>query len=131
MIVVGEEVCRWVAQRTGGEYYGGGQGIGWVHEGILIAGAFFENYNGQTVMGHIALDTHITPRKWMRFCFRYVFDQLKVKKVVGIVDSTNEKAIRYDKHLGYVHEATIKDGGRHGDSLIFTMTREQCRYLKD
>ena len=131
MLVINEQVCYWVAARTGGEYYGGGVGIGWVQDGRLIAGAMFDNYNGSTVQGHVALDTQITPRKWLHFCFRYVFDQLKVKKLVGLVDSTNEKAVRYDKHLGYVLEAVIKNGGRHGDSLIFTMTRDQCRYLKD
>lgn len=131
MIVTGEHICAWVAQRTGGEYYGGGQGIGWELDGVLKAGAFFENYCGKSVMGHVAMDTTTAPREWMNVCFHYVFDQLKVKKLIGIVDSTNEKAIRFDKHLGYIHESTIKDAGKHGDTLIFTMTREQCRYLKD
>lgn len=132
MIVIGDHVCHWVAERTGGEYYGGGQGIGWELDGRLLAGAFFENHcPGRSITSHVALDTTTAPRAWLAFCFRYVFDQLKVKKMIGIVDSTNEKAIRFDRRLGYVHEATIKDAGRHGDSLIFTMTREQCRFLKD
>jgi len=46
-----------------------------------------------------------------------------------LVDSTNEKALRFDKKLGFVEEARISNAARAGDLVILTMTKEQCRWL--
>ena len=70
-------------------------------------------------------------REWFNVLFGYAFNQLKVKKIMGVVDSTNIKALQFDAHIGFVEEATIKDAGKHGDLIILTMTRQQCRFLKD
>ena len=134
MIVFGEDVCQWVTDRTGGKYYGGsGQGIGLVKDGQLIAGVMYDNYNIQSVQMHVAA---MPGRRWMtreylRLCFVYPFGQLAVKKIIGLVDSTNADALRFDKHLGFVEEAVIREAGKYGDLHILTMTRQQCRFLGD
>ena len=43
----------------------------------------------------------------------------------------NWTSLKFDKHLGFVEEAVIQDAGKYGDMHILTMTREQCRYLKE
>lgn len=135
MIVVGgDELCRWVAERTGGAYYSGsGSSIGLLKDGAIVAGVLYDNFTGKAVQMHVASDGS---RKWMnreylRTCFDYPFRQLGVNKVIGIVDSTNTDALRFDQHLGFVTEAVIKDAGKHGDLHILSMTRQQCRFLKD
>lgn len=132
--MVDEEVCRWVAQRTGGDYYAGsGKGIGLVRGGNLVAGVLYDNWTGRAIQMHVASDGS---RKWLnreflRVAFEYPFEQLKLNKVIGIVDSTNTDALRFDHHLGFVTEAIIKDAGRHGDLHILSMTRQQCRFLRN
>lgn len=132
MIVFGEHVCRWTAEMTGGTYYAGsGQGIGLEKDGVLIAGVLFDNCNGRSVQMHVASDgtRRWMTREYLAVCFDYPFNQLKVKKIVGLVDSANTDAQRFDMALGFRHEATLKDAGRQGDLLLLTMTREQCRFL--
>jgi RimJ/RimL family protein N-acetyltransferase len=68
-------------------------------------------------------------KEWMRFCFDYVFNQVKVKKLIGLVSSANQRALKLDKHFGYVEEGIIKDAAPDGDLHILTMTKEQCRVL--
>lgn len=133
MIVIGEPVCFWTAERTGGDYHAGsGQGIGWERDGKLIAGVLYDNFNGRSVQMHVAAEgKHWLVREYLRTCFDYPFNQLKVNKVIGLVDSTNLDALRFDRHLGFVDEHVIKDAGKYGDLHILTMTREQCRFLKD
>ena len=133
MIVFGERVCYWTAQRTGGTYYAqSGQGIGLEVDGELTAGVLYDNHTEQSVQMHVAgVGKRWMTKAYLRTCFDYPFNQLKVKKVVGIVDSTNADALRFDRHLGFVDEAVIKDAGRLGDLHILTMTRQQCRFLKD
>jgi RimJ/RimL family protein N-acetyltransferase len=132
-MVFGEHIARWVAERTGGMYFAGsGQGVGWLRNGELVAGVLFDNFTGQSVQMHVAADgKHWLSREFLRFCFRYPFEQMKVNKVIGLVDSTNEAALRFDQHLGFTQEAVIKDAGRKGDTIILTMTRDQCRFLGD
>lgn len=133
MIVFGEHVCHWVAERTGGAYYpGSGQGIGWEKDGELLAGVLYDNHTGRSVQMHVAaVGKRWMVREYLQFCFIYPFGQLKVNKVIGLVDSTNADALKFDLHLGFRQEAMIKDAGKTGDTIILTMTRDQCRFLKD
>lgn len=133
MIVFGDHIARWVAQRTGGMYFdGSGQGVGWLKNGELVAGVLFDNFTGRSVQMHVAGEgKRWLAREFLKFCFSYPFEQLKVNKVIGLVDSTNADALRFDLHLGFQQEAVIKDAGRSGDTIILTMTREQCRFLGD
>lgn len=134
MIVTGEEVCRWVAERTGGAYYAGsGTGIGWAKDGQLVAGVLYDNWTGRSLQMHVASDgtRRWLNREFLKAAFSYPFNQLKLNKVIGVVDSTNADALRFDHHLGFVTEAIIKDAGKHGDFHILSMTRQQCRFLED
>jgi RimJ/RimL family protein N-acetyltransferase len=132
MIVTDESVCFWVAERTGGEYViGTGQGIGLVRGGELVAGASYDNFNGRSV--HVSLAA-VPGKRWMNreylwFNCYYMFEQLKVIKAIGFVDSTNTEAIEFDLHFGFEHEATLTDAGPKGDLLILTLTKENCRFL--
>lgn len=132
MIVVGEQVCYWVAERTTDTYYpNSGVGIGIQKDGRITAGVLFNGYCGRSIQIHVAKepDAYIN-REWLFVLFDYAFRQLGVNKIIGIVDSTNEAALRFDKHIGFVEEAVIKDAGKHGDMHVLTMTREQCRFLR-
>lgn len=131
MIVIGEEICVWTAERTGGSYFAGsGVGIGWERDGKLVAGVLYDNFTGQSVQMHVGSDGDgWLVRSFLRRCFDYPFNRLKVKKAVAIVDSKNAASLRFCLHLGYVEEAIIKDAGKHGDLHILTMTRQQCRFI--
>jgi hypothetical protein len=131
LIVIGEHVCHWVAQRTGGEYFGGGQGIGWTRDGELVGGVLVDNSTGRSVQMHCAgIGGHWLSKSLLRYSFHYVFNELQVHKAIALVDSTNVEALRLDRHLGFVQEAVITGTGRHGDTIILSMTRDQCRYLE-
>ncbi len=133
MVVIGEPVCQWVADRTTTTYYpGSGQGIGIEKDGKLTCGVLFEGYNGKSIQIHVAIEPGARmTREWLFVLFDYAFRQLGVNKIIGVVDSTNEAALRFDKHIGFVEEAVIADAGKHGDMHILTMTRQQCRFLKE
>lgn len=134
MIVVDEAVCYWVAGRTGGQYFAGsGAGIGLVKNGQMVGGVLYDNFTGRAIQMHVASDgtRHWLNREFLRMVFDYPFRQLGVNKVIGIVDSANADALKFDLHLGFVTEAVIKDAGKHGDLHILSMTRQQCRFLEN
>jgi len=71
------------------------------------------------------------PRKMLWACFHYPFEQAGLKAVMGIVDSNNEKAMRFDKHLGF--KELVRLDGMHmdgGDLVLMKMEKHECRWLK-
>ena len=125
-----EELGIWLANRLGSTYASGiSICIGFKENGIIKSVASFENYNGKSVLGHLAIDDGRMNKEWAIYCFDYVFNQLKVNKLIGIVDSNNQKALRLDTHFGYIEECIIKDAGKDGNLHILSMTKEQCKML--
>jgi RimJ/RimL family protein N-acetyltransferase len=125
-----EEVGRWVCDRIGGAFDPtSATAIGLERDGKLIAGVIFDHWNGRSIAMHVAGEGgHWMTRDYAKACFGYAFNQLKVNKILGFVDSENHAARRYDEHLGFVLEGVIRDAGKNGDLLIYSMTPEQCRW---
>jgi RimJ/RimL family protein N-acetyltransferase len=125
-----DELGEWLCSRTGGKYVKGSEVyIGLETEGKIVAVAGYADFNGASIRVHLAVDGKITP-EFLWYGFHYPFEELKVKKLIGLVSSNNKKALRLDKHFGYVEEAVIKDAVPEGDLHILTMTKEQCRFLR-
>lgn len=122
---------RWVCERTGGSYSAvDSVAIGLEEDGVLVAGVLYDHWNGKSIAMHVAgLGKKWLTREFLWYCFHYAFVQCGAAKVLGMVSSANEAALRFDRHLGFVHEATIKDACRDGDMVLMSMTPAQCRWL--
>lgn len=124
-----ERIGLWLHERIKGIYSPNlGSYIGLEKDGQIIAATGYEDYTGKSVRTHIAVEGKIT-KEFLRYIFWYPFNQLKVKKLIGLVSSGNEKALKLDKNFGFVEEAVVKDVYEDGDLHILTMTKEQCRFL--
>ena len=93
----------------------------------------FNAFIGRVCQIHVAMAEgfHFSPRVFLRALFRHAFVDFGVKKLLGIVNSKNERALKYDLHIGFVEEHRIP--GLHddgGDIVIVSMTPEQCRFLE-
>lgn len=120
----------WVSAMTGGTY-SEGTTIGLTENGQLIAGVLYEGFNGASVHMHVAsIGKRWMTKEYLWMCFHYPFEQLKVKKIIGIVGSGNKPAIAFDEHLGFKLEYSIQDAHKDGALLVYTMTRDQCRFLR-
>jgi len=125
-----DELGEWLCSRTGGTYVKGDTTyIGLETNGKIVGVAGYEGFNRASVRVHLAVDGKITP-EFLWFGFYYPFEQLKVRKLIGLVSSSNKKALRLNKHFGYVQEGLIRDAAPDGDIHILTMTKEQCKFLR-
>ena len=111
-----------------GSYTENMTGVGWEVNGELVAGTAFENFNSNNMFGHQRIDSS-PPRFYWFALAHYIFIQCKVKRFTATVEANNAKAIRLNKHIGFVIEATLKDAGREGDLLVMTLWKENCRML--
>lgn len=127
-IVSGKAVGEWVAAKVGGVLQDNSTAIGLERDGQLVAGTIYESWNGRSIVCHIAITGTITPG-FMRAICRYPFDVCRVHKVIGPIPSSNEKAIENAIRIGFQEEARIKDADPDGDIILFTLTKDKCRYL--
>ena len=120
---------EWVAARAGGKYQAdAAQAIGLEKDGKLIAGVIYERYNGESLWVHVAIEGRLTPA-YLKAIFHYPFVVCDVSKVIGTVTSDNVKARKFDENLGFTEEARIRNAAPDGDIIIYTMTRDNCRFI--
>lgn len=80
-------------------------------------------------MVHQRVDSSVPKGFWFAVV-DYPFSDLGVKHLIGLVDSTNQKAIKINLKMGFKVEATIADAGSDGgDLLIMKMSKDNCKLL--
>jgi len=100
----------------------------------ILGAVGFNNFMGGACHIHMATkpEYHFAPRDMLYRIFAHAFSDFKLKKLIGFVNSKNERSMKMTAHLGFVEEYRIP--GVHdneGDLVIFTMTPEQCKYIEE
>jgi len=101
--------------------------IGWVTDKIESV-VWYEDFNKKSVTCHIYIEKGLN-RQYLHTIFDYPFVQLGVDKIIGPVKSNNQKAIDYDKKLGFKEEARLLDAFPDADLIFFVMNKNECRFL--
>lgn len=97
---------------------------------IPLAACLFEGCNGASIMLHIAANgKRWMNREYLWFVFYYPFIQLGINKIISPVEGGNAACRTFIEHIGFTLEATLKDAAPQGDLLIYTMTKDQCKWL--
>ena len=129
--IIGSDHARvgaWMKAQGSAAYRDGSTCIGLEHNGEIVAGALFDFCNGASIFAHIAITGRIT-REWLWFICYYPFVQLRCRVVIGLVPSENKAARRFDEHFGFRLQTTIAGADLAGDLCIYTLKKEDCRFL--
>ena len=94
--------------------------------------AVYDHYepNGSIQIHTAIANPKYVTRQAIYSVFEYPFCQLGVKKVIGVINSSNEAALTFNIRLGFQVEAIISDAYDMGSMYILSMTLEQCRWLR-
>jgi RimJ/RimL family protein N-acetyltransferase len=98
----------------------------------LLGGVLFTEYRGGSVAIHMAgFDPHWVNRAMIYLAFDYPFNQLKVKKLIGLVPESNVRARNANLKLGFRIEYLIDDvyNGPVNGMYIMSMLRDACKWL--
>lgn len=119
----------WVAERAGGTFSPDTMtAIGLIRENSVLAGVMFENWNGKSIVAHMAATGRLT-RTFLGVIFQYAYEKCGVEKVILPISSANIKSSKFAKHLGFEEEARISDADPNGDIIIYTLKKGDCRFL--
>ena len=102
--------------------------IGYELNGKIVSVSAWTHYTGKSIQMHIFVKKNCFT-EFLKKSASYAFDTLKVKKVIGLVDTGNNKCMNLAIKAGFKKEYTIKDAGKIKDLAIFSMTRAQCVYV--
>lgn len=129
-----ERVNLWVSERLGRKDPWSGRGyqaIGIEKDGELVGGVVIDGIViGARCSIHCAGEgKYWLTRAYMKTVFDYAFNVCKVKVVINPVSANNDASARFTEHIGFKHHTTIPAGDGDNDLLIFTMYRDNCRWL--
>ena len=120
---------EWVCEQTGGGYHAErSNAIGLRKGDQIVCGVVYENWNGRSIVCHIAFQDRLTPA-YLAAVFDYPFNVCGVEKIIAPIGSKNVKALKLVSKMGFTEEARIKDADTDGDIVFLTMTRDACRFL--
>lgn len=123
----------WIMLRVGGVFNHVTDHVVAVHrDGRCVGGVVFTGYLGSAITLHMAgSEDNWATRDFLWMVFHYAFVQLGCRKVMGLVSSTNSRAISVDIRLGFKIAAVLPDMFPDGsDLLILVMERAECKWLR-
>ena len=122
-------VGRWMHQEGSGHWSDGATCIGLERDGALVAGVMFDFYNGSMIVANIVIRGPVT-REWLWFICHYPFVQLHCQVVIGLVAEENIASHRFVQKFGFRHGLTIHDADPSGSLTLYTLRKEDCRFLR-
>lgn len=126
-----ELVGPWVCKRIGCKWVpDGGSVIGKLVDGKLVAGVIYQDFNGANIGAHIAGEGNWADRVFLAVIFDYPFNQIGTKRITAPVCSTNTKSIDLLTKMGFNLEAKLHGATSKGDLLLFSMFKNECKYLR-
>jgi hypothetical protein len=125
-----KRICKWVSEAVDCNYSENDIGIALEKDGELKIGVFYQDYTGSSIMMTARCDDpKYATRSFYHHIFAYPFLQLGCKVAYVIVNEHNARARKVDEHLGFVKEHILKDYFSDGDAIIYSMRKENCRFI--
>jgi RimJ/RimL family protein N-acetyltransferase len=123
------KVGPWVAKKLFAKWSPeGAEAIGLERSGEMVAGVIYENWNGKSCVCHVAVQGLLTP-KYLAAIFHFPFVFGGLEKIIAPVAESNAESIRFVSKLGFREEARLLEAHPDGSVLLFTMNRDQCRFI--
>ena len=126
-----ENLIPWASSVIGFTPRSDARAMGWMEHDELRAVVVWDNFSECDCNIHIASDgkPHWFKRQFMIASFMHPFVQWNLRRVTGLVPAKNEKALKFDKNLGFVEEGYLKNALPDGDLVVLGMLRENCRFI--
>lgn len=135
-LIFGEDkaVAEWVARRLpGAGGFGVCTAIGVAYKDKPIAGVVYDQYNETfgTLMISIAADNpRWAQRGIILALMHYPFEQLQVRKLWSVVASSNYRAIKLNKGIGFRQEAILARHFGKDHAVVMRMFRNDYQKFK-
>lgn len=100
-------------------------------DGRPLCGFVFNGFNRSNVDITVAAEKGGLTRGVLRDVSKYVFDQLKCRRVTATIKRSNKRALKAAERFGFKYEGVLKRYFPDADGIQFRMLREDCRWISD
>lgn len=128
-----DRLLAWAAAKIGiDRFHADARTIGLERDGEVVAVVVYDCFSSVQCDMHIASDG---TKQWMTkdilvASFAYPFIQCGFESMTGIVPADNQRAIDFNRHLGWTEVGVRHRAGPGGkDILIMEMLRKDCRFI--
>jgi RimJ/RimL family protein N-acetyltransferase len=96
-----------------------------------IGACIMDNWTANSVQCHFMLTNPVALKhKFLELCFEYMFIVEGVERVYGLVPANNEKAVKFNTHIGFTEKARMEEAYEKGvDYLLMELKQENCLHL--
>jgi RimJ/RimL family protein N-acetyltransferase len=106
--------------------------IGNVRDGALVAGVIYNHYSTANICMHVGgVGKYWLTPDFLHAAFDYPFNQLKLRRVTGLVPKKNKAARTLDEHLGFTLEGCMRQGLPDDDMLVYGLLKKDCKWISD
>lgn len=101
-------------------------------DGSVSAVVVFTNFTEFNCEMSIATDEKSiwATRDFMGVCYRYAFNQMKLRRITVVISADNTRSIRMCKKIGHVEEGLLKHWYGDQDGIVMRMLREECKWIE-
>lgn len=126
-----ERLVAWATKIIGFPLRPDVKAIGWREDGELRAVTLYDNFSQCDCNIHIASDGtgNWLRRQFLVASFMHPFVQWNLRRVTGLVPATNQRALNFDLHLGFVQEGYLRHALPDDDIIVLGMLRTTCRFI--
>lgn len=109
-----------------------GYAIGCMEGDELVAVVIFNQLRRDSAeIGIVSTSPKWLTRQVCTHIASFAFDILNLRRLTGITPKKNKRARELALRLGFVYEATLKEGYANGeDATVYRMLRRECKWLK-
>jgi hypothetical protein len=126
------EEWNWATERAGCRRLSDTQGVvAYDNKARIKAVAVFDRFLADCCSVHLAIDNPIVIRSgFLTEVAEHLFVRCNLDRLFGMVPSDNEKALKFNKHIGF-HEVTrIPDACGKGIAMVvMRMDKAGCRWI--
>lgn len=121
----------WAGDRLACHFDAGARAIGLEGAEGLRAVAVFERFTEGDCHIHIATTNtgHAMSRQFIHAAFIYPFVQLRQRRLTGLVQTSNTRAMRFNLKLGFTIEGRLRETHADDDTIVLGMLRRECRFI--
>jgi hypothetical protein len=96
-----------------------------------VAAMVMDNVMPNSVQAHFVVTDNMALRhSFLEECFDLVFNEMGKKFMYGLVPGDNEKALAFNKHIGFTELARMPEAYADGiDYVIMELRKENCKHL--
>lgn len=124
-IVTDDRVARFVSQEIGVSFVPPFTGMGIERNGVIVAGAIFNVFEGSDL--HVSIAGHGWTRGFCEAVGEYVFGQLGYLRMTAITEHTS--IVRFGERLGGQIEGCLRNHfGQGRDGFIVGILKEEYRF---